>query len=112
MQGGYQQGVRKKIVLDAHAQGKSIQQLVREGQPYNACLSAATRCGIRLKTESGRVGWGIVKQVVSDADDNEWTIQYASMVSGLKIKSIQDCMYKLKIKLKSNGKKQKTQITA
>lgn len=112
MQGGYQQGIRKKIVLDAYAQGKSIQQLVREGQPYKACIAAASRCGIRLNTESGRVGWGLAKQVVAEADTNGWTLEYATEMSGMKRKNLQDCAGKLKIKLKTNGKKQKTQIAS
>lgn len=110
MLGGYTQGFRKKIVLDAYKEGKSIQQLVREGQPYNACLSAASRCGIRLKTESGRVGWGEAKQVVIDAEREGWTYEEASNRSGMKVANLKRCAEKLNIKLNHYGKKQEVQI--
>lgn len=112
MQRGYQQGVRKKIVLDAYAQGKSLQQLVREGQNYKACQSAAARAGIRLITESGRSPWGSVKSVVVEASNKGWTAEEAARFSGMKKHNIQTCAGKLKIQLNKNGKKQEVETVA
>lgn len=112
MQRGYQQGVRKKIVLDAYAQGKSIQQLVREGQDYKACHSAASRAGIRLITETKRSPWGSVKSVVFEALEKGWTEEEASRLSGMKKQNIQTCAGKLKIQLNKNGKKQEVKTVA
>jgi L-alanine-DL-glutamate epimerase-like enolase superfamily enzyme len=110
MLGGYTQGFRKKIVLKAYREGKTIQQLIREGHPYKATLSAASRCGIRLKTESGRVGWGEAKQVVIDAEREGWTYEEARKRSGMKISNLKRCAEKLKIKLYHYGQKQEVQI--
>lgn len=112
MQRGYEQGVRKRVVLDAYAKGKTIQQLVREGQDYKSCMSAASRIGIRLLTETKRSPWGSVKSVVVEALEKGWTIDDAVKSSGMKKVNIQTCASKLKINLKQNGKKQKVETVA
>lgn len=100
MQRGYKQGVRKKVVLDAYAQGKTIQQLVREGQDYKSCMSAASRIGIRLLTEVKRSPWGSVKALVAEASEKGWTLEECVKVSGMKKVNIQTCASKLNITLK------------
>lgn len=106
MPSGYKQGVRKKIVLDAYRDGKTIQQLVREGMTYNSVFNACLRSKIKLKSETNHSGWGVVKSAVIDAEKNNLTVEQVCKNNGFRRKTVTSCLNRLKIKLKPDGEKQ------
>lgn len=74
--GGYKQGATKSIVLDAHKNGLTREEVMRRnGLKYHQVYSCEYRNKVFLKSESGKSLQGSVKEVVINGIDAGMTLK-------------------------------------